>query len=115
MVRRRALARHAAGPARRTTIGHRALRRHLRLHDGLPTTAAGLELHIGVNTGRVISGQFGGDLRNDYSILGDAVILAQRLESVAPNGEIYAGESTYELTRDAFRFESVGELQLKGK
>jgi predicted ATPase/class 3 adenylate cyclase len=81
----------------------------------LPPEAHGLELHIGVNTGRVISGQFGGDIRNDYSILGDSVILAQRLESVAPNGEIYVGQSTYELTRDAFTFESVGELKVKGK
>ena len=85
------------------------------LLEDLPPMAAGLELHIGVNTGRVISGQFGGDLRNDYSILGDSVILAQRLESVAPNGQIFVGQSTYELTSDAFAFESVGELQLKGK
>lgn len=95
-----------------------ALEMHATLPDllmTLPEEARGLELHIGVNTGRVISGQFGGDIRNDYSILGDAVILAQRLESVAPNGEVYVGESTVELTRSSFDFESVGDLQLKGK
>jgi adenylate cyclase len=95
-----------------------ALEMHAALPDllaTLPPEARGLELHIGVNTGRVISGQYGGDIRNDYSILGDSVILAQRLESVAPNGEVYVGESTYTLTRDAFLFESVGELELKGK
>ena len=100
----------------------RALHVALEMHAALPGLLAdlppehrGLELHIGVNTGRVISGQFGGDLRNDYSILGDAVILAQRFESVAPNGETYVGETTVELGGDAFEFEPVGDLQLKGK
>src|SRR5688572_12025535 len=54
-----------------------------RLMADLPADAAGLELHIGVNTGHVISGMYGGDLRSDYSILGDAVNIAQRLESAA--------------------------------
>ncbi|HEX9991515.1 MAG TPA: adenylate/guanylate cyclase domain-containing protein, partial [Acidimicrobiales bacterium] len=83
--------------------------------DSLPPAAAGLELHIGVNTGRVISGRYGGETRADYSILGDAVNMAQRLESVAPSGETYVGESTYLLTADDFDMESVGELTLKGK
>jgi class 3 adenylate cyclase/tetratricopeptide (TPR) repeat protein len=83
--------------------------------DNLPPGAAGLELHIGVNTGRVISGRYGGETRADYSILGDAVNMAQRLESVAPSGETYVGEATYLLTADDFDFESVGKLTLKGK
>ncbi|HVF75188.1 MAG TPA: adenylate/guanylate cyclase domain-containing protein [Acidimicrobiales bacterium] len=94
-----------------------ALEMHEAIADkaGLPDAAAGLELHIGVNTGRVISGRYGGEARADYSILGDAVNLAQRLESVAPSGETYVGESTYRLTADEFEFESVGMLTLKGK
>ncbi|MBW3668855.1 MAG: AAA family ATPase [Actinobacteria bacterium] len=83
--------------------------------DGLPEAAADLELHIGVNTGRVISGRYGGEARADYSILGDAVNLAQRLESVAPSGETYVGETTYRITDQEFDFESVGMLTLKGK
>ena len=81
----------------------------------LPAEAQGLELHIGVNTGRVISGRFGGEIRNDYSILGDAVILAQRLESVAGPGTTLVGADTFELTKEQFELESVGELALKGK
>jgi tetratricopeptide (TPR) repeat protein len=50
-----------------------------------------------------------------YDVLGDAVNLAQRLESAAPVGEIYAGESTVAITKDRFEFEQVGELTLKGK
>ena len=100
----------------------RALLTALEMHEQLPEIAArlpadaqGLSLHIGVNTGRVISGRYGGESRSDYSILGDAVILAQRLESVSSGGETFVGESTYQLTKHEFRFEALGEMQLKGK
>lgn len=91
---------------------------HAALPDvlaSLPEAAGDLELHIGVNTGRVVAGQFGGDVRSDYSILGDAVNVAQRLESVAPAGSTYVGDRTREQAAERFRFEWVGELQLKGK
>src|SRR4051812_7730764 len=97
---------HVASEMHRTLPG---------LIDQLPQDARGLELHIGVNSGRVISGQFGGDLRSDYSILGDAVNVAQRLESVAPAGETYVGRTTYDLTREHFELEWVGDLTVKGK
>ena len=74
-----------------------------------------LNLHVGVNTGHVIARVLGADVRLDYSVLGDAVILAQRLESAAPAGETYVGEATYRLAAHRFDFESVGELTLKGK
>ena len=100
----------------------RAVRVALEMHAALPSFvtqlpegAKDLTLHIGINTGRVVAGRFGGDERSDYSILGDAVIVAQRLESVAGSGDTFVGESTYELTKDRFRYESLGEMQLKGK
>jgi class 3 adenylate cyclase/tetratricopeptide (TPR) repeat protein len=100
----------------------RALLAALEMHASLPRlladigpAAAGLTIHIGVNTGRVLAGQTGSEQQSDYSVLGDSVILAQRLESVCPSGQTYVGETTYELTRNEFDFESVGELQLKGK
>ena len=74
-----------------------------------------LTLHVGVNTGHVIARVLGSDVRLDYSVLGDAVILAQRLESVAPGGSTYVGESTYRLAGQRFDFEPLGELALKGK
>ena len=95
-----------------------ALEMHAALPElvrGLPVDAGDLQLHIGVTTGTVVSGHFGGDARADYSILGDAVNVAQRLESVAPGGETYVSESTYRLTADRFAFDSIGELALKGK
>lgn len=91
---------------------HRALAEAL---PRLPEEAAHLKLHVGVNTGRVIAGMFGGDLRADYSILGDAVNVAQRLESVASPGETYVGELTHQLAAASFELEDLGGLTLKGK
>ena len=86
-----------------------------RAAEDLGPDAAGLELHVGVNTGSVVAGLFGDESRPDYSILGDAVNLAQRLEAAAPNGETYVGETTYLAAGDRFELESVGELTVKGK
>src|SRR5262245_17617236 len=86
----------------------------VRLRDELPHGEL-LDLHIGVNSGHAIARVQGSQVRLDYNVLGDAVNLAQRLESVAPLGETYVSEETYRLTRHRFDFESVGELTLKGK
>lgn len=98
----------------------RALLTALELHDALPGLAPDpygrdLRLRVGVGTGRVVSGRFGGEARSDYSILGDDVNIAQRLEAAAEPGQTFVDEATYELTRHEFRFESLGELKLKGK
>lgn len=74
-----------------------------------------LSLHIGVNSGHGIARILGSEARMDYAVLGDSVILAQRLESAAPPGETYVSESTYRLTHAEFEFEPIGELTLKGK
>ena len=69
----------------------------------------------GVNSGHGIARILGSEARMDYAVLGDSVILAQRLESAAPPGETYVSDCTYRLTRERFEFEPVGELTLKGK
>jgi class 3 adenylate cyclase/tetratricopeptide (TPR) repeat protein len=85
-----------------------------RLCDELPHDAE-LTLHCGVNSGHGIARILGSEARMDYAVLGDSVILAQRLESAAPKGETYVSDLTYRLTADRFEFEPVGELTLKGK
>jgi class 3 adenylate cyclase/tetratricopeptide (TPR) repeat protein len=99
----------------------RALRVALEMHRELETLRkalpydADLTLHVGVNSGHGIARILGSEARMDYGVLGDSVILAQRLESVAPKGETYVSDLTYRLTSASFDFESVGELTLKGK
>jgi adenylate cyclase len=85
-----------------------------RLVQDLPHDAE-LTLHVGVNSGHGIGRILGSEARTDYAVLGDSVILAQRLESAAPPGETYVSQLTYDLTQHRFDFEPVGELTLKGK
>ena len=85
-----------------------------RLCRELPYHAE-LTLHCGINSGHGIARILGSEARMDYAVLGDSVILAQRLESAAPKGETYVSELTHRLTSHRFEFEPVGELELKGK
>jgi adenylate cyclase len=72
-------------------------------------------VRIGVNSGRVVVGNIGSTQRMEFTVLGDAVNVAQRLESICEPGRVYVGEETYLKTRDAFRYRDLGELTLKGK
>ncbi|HVF65754.1 MAG TPA: adenylate/guanylate cyclase domain-containing protein [Casimicrobiaceae bacterium] len=74
-----------------------------------------LALHAGVNTGEVVAGDVGSSGRHDYSVTGDTVNVAARLESAAQRGEIVVGPSTYRHTFQLFAFESLEPLALKGK
>src|SRR3954467_9241149 len=99
----------------------RALRTAQEMHADLarivPTLPhdAELTLHVGVNSGHGIARILGSEARMDYAVLGDSVILAQRLESAAPPGETYVSETSMRLAEARFDFEPVGELTLKGK
>ena len=72
-------------------------------------------LHIGVNTGPVVTGNLGSGGAISYSVTGDTVNTAQRLQSLAKIGEILVGPLTYRLSRHAFAFNSMGEMVLRGR
>jgi adenylate cyclase len=74
-----------------------------------------LALRIGINTGEVVAGLLGGDVQSAYTVVGDAVNTAQRLESVAPLGQVLVSESTHRLALHAFEFEVLPRVALKGK
>src|SRR5689334_2292310 len=74
-----------------------------------------LMLHVGINTGQVVAGGLGAGVTKSYSVTGDTVNTAQRLQSMAPPGEVLVGPLTYRLTRHAFSYESLGDTALKGK
>ncbi len=74
-----------------------------------------LALHFGINSGLVIAGGIGTSQRQDYSVMGDTVNLAARLEDLSEAGEILVGEDTYRLTAPLFEFETLKPVKLKGK
>ncbi len=86
-----------------------------RLRQTMGEHGEGLTLHIGIASGRGIARMIGSKVRMDYAVLGDSVILAQRLESATPSGETYVSDATHELAQDRFVMEPVPPLTLKGK
>ena len=74
-----------------------------------------LALHIGINSGTVIAGNVGNDLRMSYTVMGDTVNVASRLEGAAVRGQIFVSHSTYRLAAGAFRFRPLEPIQVKGK
>jgi adenylate cyclase len=70
------------------------------------------ELCVGINTGEVLAGNVGGS----YTVIGDAVNVAARLQAAALPGSVTVGERTHAATREAISFRPLAEpLQLKGK
>jgi adenylate cyclase len=85
------------------------------LHDTLEKTyGLQISIRIGINTGEVVAGLLPGEVRA-YTVTGDAVNTAQRIESAAPPDQILVSASTYALARHGFVFEPVAALTLKGK
>jgi adenylate cyclase len=74
----------------------------------------GLHIGVGVNTGSVIAGAVGGGGRLEYTVIGDAVNVAQRLQSEAAGGEIVASASTVAAAPDVAT-EPIGPRQVKGR
>jgi len=72
---------------------------------------------IGLNSGEVISGNIGSASlkRLDYTVIGDVVNTAQRLQSAAKPGQITISEESYEKVKEHFKCTHVGEVKVKNK
>jgi len=70
------------------------------------------ELCVGINTGEVLAGRVG----DGYTVVGDSVNVAARLQAAAAPGSVIVGEETYRATREAIEYRALAEpLALKGK
>lgn len=84
---------------------------------GKPTITIG----IGIHTGVLVAGSIGGSQRLNYSVLGDAVNIAARLEQLNKNTKeenpynILVSETTFELIKQHFHTQKVQQLQLRGR
>ncbi len=75
------------------------------------------QVSIGINSGEMVSGNIGSASlkRLDYTVIGDAVNLAQRLQSAAKANQIVISEAVYELAKESFKCQKIGEVSLKNK
>jgi class 3 adenylate cyclase len=74
----------------------------------------GVVTRMGMNSGMVVVGKIGDDLRMDYTAQGHSVGLAQRMESLAEPGTCYLSGATAELVSGYLDIEDLGEFQVKG-
>ena len=85
---------------------------------GLPSTGNFSPMvTIGINSGEMICGNIGSATlkRLDYTVIGDTVNTAQRLQSAAAPGQVVIAENCYEKIKQSFRCNKVGEVSLKNK
>lgn len=80
-------------------------------------TTHGLDFRIraGINSGPVVVGNVGSDLRYEYTALGDAMNVAARMQAAAEPGTVLITAATHRFVADAFDVEDLGEIVVKGK
>jgi class 3 adenylate cyclase len=86
--------------------------------DTLPTLSGYTpQVSIGINCGEMVSGNIGSATlrRLDYTVIGDVVNTAQRLQSVAEPGQIIINQISFEKVKESFNCCQVGEVTLKNK
>ena len=105
-------------PQRAIRSAHAIHREMTRLNDKIEQEIEGIQplrMRIGIHTGPVVVGTLGNDLRVEFKAVGDTVNMASRMEGLAEPGTSYVTKETFKLTEGFFRFEALGEREVKGK
>jgi class 3 adenylate cyclase/tetratricopeptide (TPR) repeat protein len=99
--------------ARRAVMAAMAIQR--RFQEWRPESGGELSVRIGLNTGAVVVGKIGDDLRMDYTAVGDTTNVAARLLQTAAPGQVVISEPIHHLVGGFFHTRSLGAQTLKGK
>ncbi|MFP4417231.1 MAG: CHASE2 domain-containing protein [Fibrobacterota bacterium] len=85
--------------------------------DKWPRIVHDMRMRIGINTGAITTGNMGSAVRMNYTMMGDAVNLAARLESAAKQYGVYTmiSEATYEMVKDYFEARLLDKIAVVGK
>ncbi len=103
--------------ARRACHAALAIQRALESYGEKVKKDCGVDfrMRIGLNSGPVIVGSIGNDLRMDYTAQGDTTNLASRMQGLAEPGQIVLSRDVHKMARDFFRFRHLGRKAVKGK
>jgi adenylate cyclase len=82
-----------------------------RLGERASSRDAELSLRVGINSGEVLAGRVG----EQYTVIGDAVNVAARLQAAGPPGQVTVGAPTRRMTADSIEYRALEPLALKGK
>jgi len=74
-----------------------------------------IRIRIGINTGVCLVGGIEAGERIEWTVIGDAVNIASRLEKMAYRGEIFIGEETWKSVREKFKTKYTGTISLRGR
>jgi predicted ATPase/class 3 adenylate cyclase len=86
-----------------------------RYQEELRSRGITFRVRQGINTGLVVVGSIGSDLRMDYTAMGDTTNVAARMQQASAPGQVLIAEATHRLIADHFHTRSLGEITLKGK
>jgi class 3 adenylate cyclase/tetratricopeptide (TPR) repeat protein len=100
--------------SRRALLAATAIRRGMLATNGEGRVLREVRLRIGLNTGTVVVGKIGDNLRMDYTAIGDTTNLAARLQGFAEPDTIRASETTKRSAHQHFTFKDLGRHPLKG-
>jgi len=101
--------------AQRALWAARAIHQEMAVFNRMRAGMGPIRMRIGINSGPVVVGSLGNDLRVEFKAVGDTVNLASRMESLAKPGTTYVTQEVYKQTLAMFEFENLGKRIIKGK